>query len=92
MYGRPCFYAMTIQEKDEWRKKISQPGKKNGMFGKHQSDHAKALISKATKDKHWFNDGIKNVLSYSCPPGYKQGRLKTAGGERTGADAGAEQT
>ena len=30
---------------------------------------------KNTKGKHWYNNGIENVVADTCPPGYVSGRL-----------------
>lgn len=58
------------------KKKISKSGK-----GRKHSDETKAKISTAnkgntaTKYRHWYNDGIKCVMAYDCPEGFKKGRL-----------------
>lgn len=29
-----------------------------------------------TKGMHWYNNGVVNVLSYTCPEGYSEGMVK----------------
>lgn len=62
---------------DETRKKMAEAHK-----GKHLSEETKkklseaAKLSKAYKERHWYNNGIKNILSKTCPEGFVPGMLK----------------
>lgn len=51
------------EEYKEYIKKLSQPGEKNGMFGKNHSDEIKELISKINRGKKSWNAGIKGYMS-----------------------------
>lgn len=39
------------------------------------SDETKEKQSKVKKGRHWFNNGIRSVLTYECPPGFTRGRI-----------------
>lgn len=59
----------------EWKRKISEshkglPGTWNGR--KHSSN-AKTMIGDAQRGRKWFTNGVTNVKSYECPPGYRPG-------------------
>ena len=68
---------------EESKKKMaeSHKGKPTWMKGKHHSEKSKrkmseaAKLSEARKGRYWFNNGIKNVLSKTCPEGFVPGRL-----------------
>lgn len=47
--------------------KISQEGRKNMSIAR--------LGNKSTFGCHWFNNGIKNVVSKECPEGFVAGRI-----------------
>ncbi|QQG33919.1 Seg-like homing endonuclease [Aeromonas phage ZPAH1] len=51
MYGKPCYYKMSDDEKDEWTKKISM-----GNTGKIRSEEAKSRYSEAAKKRIWIVD------------------------------------
>ncbi len=55
---------------EETLKKISDANK-----GKHLSEETLKKISESKKGKHWFNDGIRNYFSYTCPDNCKPGKL-----------------
>lgn len=59
---------------EETRKKISEANKgREGCWkGKH---HSKETIEKLSGRK-WFNNGEKNIFSYSCPEGFVLGQLR----------------
>ena len=66
----------------ETRKKMSesQKGKNKGKTpwnkGKNLQEEYKQKIGAAFKNRHWFNNGIKNVFVKECPEGFARGRLK----------------
>ena len=69
----------------EARKKMSElkKGENNPLFGKHHSTEARKKISEAMtgkptwiKGRHWFNNGIINVVEVECPIGFTKGRIK----------------
>lgn len=33
------------------------------------------LKTKGSKGMHWYNNGVKNYMGYTCPDGFKEGRL-----------------
>ena len=71
---------------EETRKKTSDAmkGKTSPRKGVILSEETKKKISAAHKGRktkgstgmHWYNNGIDNVLYYTCPEGYIKGRLK----------------
>ena len=44
--------------------------------GKKLSEETKKKLSEAKKGMRWFNNGIKNIRSKECPPGFVPGRLR----------------
>lgn len=61
----------------------SHKGKPSPNKGKYLSAEIKKKISdtlkgkpNATKGRHWYNNGIKNIMSKECPPGFIPGRLR----------------
>ena len=72
---------------EETRIKISEAmkGKPSPMKGRTLSAETRRKLSeshkgqpptKGSKGMHWYNNGVENVLTYSCPEGYIKGRLK----------------
>lgn len=51
MYGKPCYYNMTEEEKREWSEKISK-----GNTGKVRSNDAKKKYSEVAKNRIWIVD------------------------------------
>ena len=33
---------------------------------------------KTTKGKHWYNDGVKNIMALKCPDGFVPGYIPSA--------------
>ena len=71
---------------EETKRKLSEANKGNTYHkGKKHSEETRIKMSeshkghpptKGSKGMHWYNNGIQNVLSYTCPEGYIKGRLK----------------
>ena len=72
----------------EHRRKLSEShkgistwnkGKKN-IFSedtlKKLSEVHKGRRTKGSSGMHWYNNGVENILTYTCPEGYIKGRLK----------------
>ena len=59
--------------KSTWNK-----GKKN-IFSedtlKKLSAVHKGRRTKGSSGMHWYNNGVENILTYTCPDGYIKGRL-----------------
>ena len=70
---------------EEYRNKLS-----NALIGHHTSEERKKKISESlkrnyasghikknywTRGKHWFNNGVENVMANECPKGFVTGRL-----------------
>ena len=48
------------------------------MKGKHLSENQKEKISKSKTGRHYWNNGVRNVMVFECPgEGWKRGRLIT---------------
>ena len=66
-------------------------GEKNGMFGVHRygekaahygmphSKESKKLMSLKKKGRHWFTNGIIEVMQFTCPEGFRPGKLPKYG-------------
>lgn len=73
-----------IHRSEETRQKISDSlkGKNTWMKGKRLPEETRQKLSDSmkgntnTKGRKWFNNGIKNVMTYECPDGFVPGRLK----------------
>ena len=72
---------------EEHRRKLSEAhkgkstwnkGKKN-IFSedtlKKLSEVHKGRRTKGSSGMHWYNNGVENILTYTCPDGYIKGRL-----------------
>ena len=65
----------------ETRKKMSEhhadvSGENNPIYGKKLSEEYRKKISDALKGRHWYNNGIVQVMSFECPIGFTKGMLK----------------
>lgn len=76
------FSEETKKKMSEAHKKVSEETKRKmseAQKGKHlgpSSEEWKKKISEARKGKHWYNNGIKNIWSKTCPEGFVPGRIK----------------
>ncbi len=59
----------------EEKQKISNKLIGHKPFGNFLSDDTKEKISQSSKNRHWFNNGIKEVFTKECPYGFVKGRL-----------------
>ena len=59
----------------------SHPGESNGMHGKKHTEESRMKMSKShkgnkpTSGRHFYNNGIQEVLMFECPMGFTKGRL-----------------
>ena len=73
--GRPGYFKGHCHS-EEARKKLSIAN-----TGKTLSEETRKKVSEAkkgntnTKGKKWFNNGIKSVMAFECPEGFKPGRI-----------------
>ena len=65
---RDAFYGKPLAE--EHKAKISAAHR-----GKTLTDQHKNALSIAHKGRHWYNNGTKSIMAYSCPDGFKPGRI-----------------
>ena len=56
---------------EEHRKKISE-----ALKGHIISEEAKRKISETLKGKHWYTNGVINVVSSECPDGFVKGQIR----------------
>ena len=54
MYGKPCFYKMTEDEKNRWKENIGKSvrGEKNPFYGKHHTEETKKKLSEIQTGNH----------------------------------------
>lgn len=71
--GRSELKKQQIKENN---KHVRNSGEKNGMYNKHHTEEAKQKISNFGKGKHWFNNDELEVFVFTCPEGFKPGRIK----------------
>lgn len=70
--------AKTGEKNAMYGKKHSAETKEKmskAQLGHFVSDESKEKMSSIKKGRHWFNNGIRSVLTYKCPPGFKHGRI-----------------
>jgi group I intron endonuclease len=53
----------NTKEYNEYLKKISQPGEKNGMFGRTHTEEVRELLRKKMVGKDCWNKGLKGYMS-----------------------------
>lgn len=49
--------------------------------GEQPDDYVKGVIhsTSSTQGMHWYNNGEINIVSYQCPPGFKDGKIQKRG-------------
>lgn len=73
------FYGKHHSE--EALEKMKATKEKNGTLHKgtfngcSHSEDAKKIMSEKKKGRHWYTNGIKNVMRFECPPGFVLGRV-----------------
>lgn len=77
----PCSEE-TKQKKRDWWINLSEEEKKthlekvsSGLKGHGCSDTRRSNISKANKGRHYYNNGVIEVMQFECPEGFVPGRL-----------------
>lgn len=57
---------------EETRQKVSEAmkGERNGMYGKCGEKHH-------SYGKHWYTNGVKNILAFDCPYGFYPGKIQS---------------
>ena len=65
---------MDVETKTKISNKLK--GNKNHL-GKNQSETSRIKIKLANEGYKWYNDGVTEVKSKTCPTGFTKGRLKT---------------
>ena len=61
--------------KEKWKDETYSQKYKNTMKNIRDSEEYRKKLSKAAKGKHWWNNGINEILCYNCPDGFVAGRL-----------------
>lgn len=60
---------------EETKRKISEANKGRAFSEEHKRKLLEA--NKGThKGMHWYNNGVKSIMDFSCPDGFVPGRLK----------------
>lgn len=75
----------NVKHDNEWNKHVSQSLTGKHLSKEHKDNVSKGLrnyhlehpdeISKGNLDMHWFTDGESEIMTYTCPPGFKEGRI-----------------
>lgn len=74
-----------IPHTKEWNEKVSKAlkGKPNGLKGIKRSEETKKKMAESkfgennpNFGKHWWTDGVHNILSSECPDGFCRGKTK----------------
>ena len=81
--GKPsCMKGKHLSEEHKLKLSAALNGENHPLFGKHHSEETRKKISEAnngknywTKGTHWYNNGVTNILSKTCPEGFVPGRL-----------------
>ena len=73
-----------------YKNSIHNMGELNGFYGKHHSSETKKIISENRKGKHYYNNGIIEVLRFECPDGFVPGGLPRESGKRWFNDGNIE--
>ena len=60
-----------ISMSEEAKRKSSESQK-----GKPKSEEHKKKLSESHKNRHWYTNGIEDVMGYECPEGFRIGRTK----------------
>ena len=82
-------YGMHLSEKEKQTQRLAHLGQAAWNKGKHLNLQQRQKMSESRKKycfehpnstsrnrgKHWYNNGTKSLMAYSCPDGYKKGRL-----------------
>lgn len=68
---------MTAEENNNWgshnlRVSLSNKGKKK----RRTKAHSKKL-AESRKGRHWFTNGITNIVAFDCPSGFHKGQTRT---------------
>lgn len=78
--------AISTANKGKTRSPFTEVHKERiskALTGRHLSDETRQRIkathhhlkTKGSSGMHWYNDGVKNHVGYTCPEGFKEGRL-----------------
>lgn len=65
-----------VTHRENCNNPITRKRKSEAQKGKHPSEESRAKMSKSKKGRHHYNNGIIEILTFECPPGFQQGRLK----------------
>lgn len=59
---------------EETKQKLSKKlkGRKYNLSEQQHKNYSEN-VSNRNKGRHWFTNGVKNVFTYDCSEGYKQG-------------------
>lgn len=66
-------HNVSQETRDKIRK--TKTGASNGCEGRILSNSTRQKIGAAHIGLHWYNNGVKNVLSRECPSGFVPGRM-----------------
>lgn len=82
-------YGKKQSELHRLHNSVAHLGQSSPWKGRHFSDEQKSRISEARKrfcqenpgstsrnhGKHWYTDGVRNVMAFNCPVGFERGRI-----------------
>ena len=81
MHNKGNKNAVGNKTSEEGRKRKAHFGETNGMWGKTHTEEVRKRLSESSKKlknnlgRHWYNNGVIQVMAFECPEGFVLGSL-----------------